>query len=79
VETQRAIMRDAVDILVPGGAILYSTCSIEPEENEGQVEWAIRELGLLSAGPKRTMPAGLPGEGPAAYHDGAFSAVLRRA
>jgi 16S rRNA C967 or C1407 C5-methylase (RsmB/RsmF family) len=78
VEIQRGILRDAVDLLVPGGAILYSTCSIEREENDEQVAWAEREIGLVGSDAKQTMPRGLPGESGAGYHDGAFSVVLRR-
>jgi 16S rRNA (cytosine967-C5)-methyltransferase len=78
VETQRGILRDGVGLLAPGGAILYSTCSIEPEENEEQVAWAERELGLAREGIRNVKPRGLPGEDPASYCDGAFSAVLRK-
>ncbi len=78
VEIQRGILRDATSLLAPGGAILYSTCSIEREENEDQVAWAQRELGLAGSEVKQSMPRGLPGEPGAGYHDGAFSAVLTR-
>ncbi len=36
--TQRKILENALPCLKPGGRIVYSTCSIEPEENLGQVE-----------------------------------------
>ncbi len=36
--TQRKILENALPCLKPGGRIVYSTCSIEPEENSGQVE-----------------------------------------
>jgi 16S rRNA (cytosine967-C5)-methyltransferase len=78
VATQREILRDAAGLLARGGVILYSTCSIEPEENEEQAAWAERELGLLREEMVSLRPQGLPG-GPAAdYRDGAFSAVLRQ-
>jgi 16S rRNA (cytosine967-C5)-methyltransferase len=28
----------ALDLLAPGGVLVYATCSVEPEENEGHVE-----------------------------------------
>ena len=33
-ERQRAILSAAVQALRPGGRLLYSTCSLEPEENQ---------------------------------------------
>jgi 16S rRNA (cytosine967-C5)-methyltransferase len=47
IQTQREILREAVGLLNRAGVILYSTCSIETEENEEQAAWAERELGLL--------------------------------
>lgn len=37
-ETQRKILENALPCLKPGGRLVYSTCSIEQEENLGQVE-----------------------------------------
>jgi len=37
-ERQRAILQAALKGLLPGGRLLYSTCSLEPEENEQVVE-----------------------------------------
>jgi 16S rRNA (cytosine967-C5)-methyltransferase len=36
--TQRKILENALPCLKPGGRLVYSTCSIEPEENIGQVQ-----------------------------------------
>lgn len=35
---QRAILAATLPMLAPGGRLLYSTCSLEPEENEAVVE-----------------------------------------
>jgi 16S rRNA (cytosine967-C5)-methyltransferase len=37
-ERQKAILRAALDLVAPGGALVYATCSLEPEENEGVIE-----------------------------------------
>ena len=36
--TQRKILENALPCLKPGGRLVYSTCSIEPEENGGLVD-----------------------------------------
>ncbi|NCC23940.1 MAG: RsmB/NOP family class I SAM-dependent RNA methyltransferase [Deltaproteobacteria bacterium] len=43
---QRRILARAAALLAPGGRLVYSTCTTNPEENERQVEWAVAELGL---------------------------------
>ncbi|HSP44163.1 MAG TPA: RsmB/NOP family class I SAM-dependent RNA methyltransferase, partial [Luteolibacter sp.] len=41
--TQRRILENALPCLKPGGRIVYSTCSIEPGENEELVDAFIRD------------------------------------
>lgn len=36
-ETQRMILASVADLLKPGGALVYSTCTLEPAENEEQI------------------------------------------
>jgi NOL1/NOP2/sun family putative RNA methylase len=43
---QREILAEAMKCLAVGGEIVYSTCSLEPEEDELNMNWAIRNLGL---------------------------------
>jgi NOL1/NOP2/sun family putative RNA methylase len=43
---QREILAEAVKVVKPEGEIVYSTCSLEPEENELNMDWAIRNLNL---------------------------------
>lgn len=38
---QREILRDAVELLAPGGKLLYSTCTFSPKENEQSVEYLL--------------------------------------
>jgi 16S rRNA (cytosine967-C5)-methyltransferase len=42
-ERQRAILRSALRVARPGGRIVYSTCSLEPEENEQVVQAVLAE------------------------------------
>jgi 16S rRNA (cytosine967-C5)-methyltransferase len=37
-EIQRRILRHALEALAPGGRLVYSTCSLEREENEDVVQ-----------------------------------------
>jgi 16S rRNA (cytosine967-C5)-methyltransferase len=39
---QTSLLRSALQQLAPGGRLVYSTCSMEPEENEQVVEEALR-------------------------------------
>jgi 16S rRNA C967 or C1407 C5-methylase (RsmB/RsmF family) len=43
---QREILAEAVKVVKPEGEIVYSTCSLEPEENELNIDWSIRNLNL---------------------------------
>lgn len=43
---QREILVKAFDCLSSDGEIVYSTCSLEPEENELNMDWAIKHLNL---------------------------------
>jgi 16S rRNA (cytosine967-C5)-methyltransferase len=83
---QKTIMRAAAKVVKPGGLLIYSTCSLEPEENDEQVDsflsdnpgWVLEPPpegsvapGLLDGGRLRVLPQ---------RHgtDGAFAARLRR-
>jgi NOL1/NOP2/sun family putative RNA methylase len=43
---QREILTEAAEVLKDSGEIVYSTCSLEPEENELNIDWAIKSLSL---------------------------------
>jgi tRNA (cytosine40_48-C5)-methyltransferase len=45
-EIQREILAEAAACLKEEGEIVYSTCSLEPEENEMNMDWAIKGLNL---------------------------------
>jgi 16S rRNA (cytosine967-C5)-methyltransferase len=43
-ERQRAILKAALRAVRPGGYVVYSTCSLEPEENEQVVAGVLKEM-----------------------------------
>ncbi len=45
-KVQKEILAESVKCLAPNGEIVYSTCSLEPEEDELNIDWAIKNLGL---------------------------------
>jgi len=54
---QSRIVRATAKLLKPGGRLVYSTCSIEPEENERVVNSIDQEIpGLHFAEARSSMP-----------------------
>jgi 16S rRNA C967 or C1407 C5-methylase (RsmB/RsmF family) len=45
-KVQREILAEAIKCLAANGEIVYSTCSLEPEEDELNIDWAVKNLGL---------------------------------
>lgn len=43
-EIQKDILANATNLIKVGGAIVYSTCSVEPEENTGIAEWFLKQF-----------------------------------
>ncbi len=57
-ERQRAILNAALKRLAPGGRLVYSTCSLEPEENEEVAAQVAGDVARLSVA---GLLSGLPG------------------
>jgi 16S rRNA C967 or C1407 C5-methylase (RsmB/RsmF family) len=69
-----AMLCAALEALKPGGTLVYSTCSISPEENDGALErFAAKRPGLWTLVDRNlTLPDDTDGEGPLFY------AVIRK-
>jgi 16S rRNA (cytosine967-C5)-methyltransferase len=75
---QAELLRRAAGLLKPGGTLVYSTCSLEPEENERLVAAFVAErpeFRLLDE--RTTLPE--PAATPAERADGGYRARLQRA
>ncbi len=44
-EMQKWLLRSAISATRPGGTIVYSTCTLSPEENEEVVNWILKKEG----------------------------------
>ncbi|MCA9283364.1 MAG: hypothetical protein KDA30_15150, partial [Phycisphaerales bacterium] len=86
---QRQLIADAIPLLrrgagsMQGGSVVvYSTCSLDPQENEDQAKWAARWHGLEITRERRRLPEGGPGgpvdgdQSDARYSDGSYAVVL---
>jgi len=62
-ERQRRIVADMWPALSEGGVMVYSTCTFNNYENEGNVAWICSELGGEKTSSRAMVPGFVPGEG----------------
>lgn len=84
-ELQRRLFTSAFAALKPGGTLIYSTCTLEPNENERMITWALSEFPRLIPEPiKLPFPGILHKETksitllPTKLYEGFFVAKLRK-
>jgi 16S rRNA (cytosine967-C5)-methyltransferase len=75
---QREIVHNAYALLKQGGILVYSTCSLESEENEDQAEWIASKHDMSMLAQTRVDPVGKPGGLASEYRDGSFSCVFKK-
>ncbi len=74
VPLQRRLLAQALTLSKPGGVVLYSTCSIDPEENDGVVDAVLAD----GATPRATVESRCLTLPKAGECDGGWFALLRR-
>ena len=83
---QKELLEHVGRVVAPGGLLIYATCSLEPEENEQQVDSFLARRSEFRREPSATFPQALVSEKgdmailPQRHEmDGAYAARLRRA
>lgn len=51
ISVQRNIMKNAANYVKPGGILLYSTCTVNKDENEGNIKWFLKNFKNFSIEP----------------------------
>jgi 16S rRNA (cytosine967-C5)-methyltransferase len=74
---QDRILDDSAEAVLPGGRLVYSTCSIWPAENQERVKSFLgRHCDYRLLGDQLTFPS--VNDDPVKYHDGGYFAALER-
>jgi len=58
-QLQRQLLKAAFNLLKPDGTLVYATCSLEPEENELNMQWLLDNFSVRIE--KISVPIGTPG------------------
>ena len=69
---QAAMLQNALEVLAPGGRLVYVTCSLEPEENERVVEKVLAEEQAVRLVGRDTLAREFPDFAPLFGPDGFF-------
>lgn len=62
IRLQKEIIRNVIQYLKPEGTMMYSTCTMNPAENEEMVDWICQEFGMETVGMAQYMPGTLQEE-----------------
>lgn len=74
---QKDILADTAPLVGSGGLLVYSTCSLWPEENDRVADWfAANHDDFVEIHRQTTLPT--TGRNPIEHHDGGFAVAFRR-
>ncbi len=84
---QKEILTNVIDYIKPGGTLLYSTCTLNPSENEEMAAWICETFGFVRESMEKQLPDAFRGEAASGIlqllpgiheSDGFFMAKLRK-
>lgn len=82
---QRRLLRSAIAMLKPGGTLVYSTCTLAPEENEDMITWLLADFPTMKPEPITLPFPGIPHKPtksvtllPTKQYEGFFVAKLKK-
>ncbi len=75
---QLDILTTVIPHLNNGGTLVYSTCSIEPEENQDVRDWIHADPIFELIEDHQILPSGKPGDNPASYTDGSYACIFKK-
>ena len=62
VKLQKEIITNVIDYIKPGGILMYSTCTMNPGENEKMVSWICETFGFSRVRMAGELPEALKAE-----------------
>ncbi|MDF1869293.1 MAG: transcription antitermination factor NusB [Phycisphaerales bacterium] len=75
---QQDILSTVIPYLNPEGTLVYSTCSIEPEENQDQRDWIKEDSIFELIEDHQVLPSATPSDPASMYTDGSYASIFKK-